>query len=355
MIFLKRFLLLLVIFLFPVSVFARSSSTIVVDGDSGRILYENNVHDSMLIASITKIMTCILTIENVDLDSEVEIGDEVLEMYGTNIYVQVGEKLTIRDLLYGLMLRSGNDASVVLAKNVFGSEEKFVDMMNKKASELGMNYTKFENPHGLDESTKNYSTAYDMSLLAKYAYNNKTYRKIVSTKKYVTKSNLKSYVWYNRMSLINDYKYCVGGKNGYTPKAGKTLVSYASKNNMNLIIVSLNDSDIYNNHEKLYNIYFNRYKKYKIIDREDFKIDSSLIGMDVYLKDSFSYVLEENELDNISTLIKIDYKKSNVVGKVLISLDGKRIGSLNIYTKNKKEDKNNIFKKLKSLFVGKSK
>lgn len=355
MIFLKRFLLLLVIFLFPVSVFARSSSTIVVDGDSGRILYENNVHDSMLIASITKIMTCILTIENVDLDSEVEIGDEVLEMYGTNIYVQVGEKLTIRDLLYGLMLRSGNDASVVLAKNVFGSEEKFVDMMNKKASELGMNYTKFENPHGLDESTKNYSTAYDMSLLAKYAYNNKTYRKIVSTKKYVTKSNLKSYVWYNRMSLINDYKYCVGGKNGYTPKAGKTLVSYASKNNMNLIIVSLNDSDIYNNHEKLYNIYFNRYKKYKIIDREDFKIDSSLIGMDVYLKDSFSYVLEENELDNISTLIKIDNKKSNVVGKVIISLDGKRIGSLNIYTKNKKEDKNNIFKKLKSLFVGKSK
>ena len=351
----KRFLLLLVIFLFPVSVFARSSSTIVVDGDSGRILYENNVHDSMLIASITKIMTCILTIENVDLDSEVEIGDEVLEMYGTNIYVQVGEKLTIRDLLYGLMLRSGNDASVVLAKNVFGSEEKFVDMMNKKASELGMNYTKFENPHGLDESTKNYSTAYDMSLLAKYAYNNKTYRKIVSTKKYVTKSNLKSYVWYNRMSLINDYKYCVGGKNGYTPKAGKTLVSYASKNNMNLIIVSLNDSDVYNNHEKLYNIYFNRYKKYKIIDREDFKIDSSLIGMDVYLKDSFSYVLEENELDNISTLIKIDNKKSNVVGKVIISLDGKRIGSLNIYTKNKKEDKNNIFKKLKSLFVGKSK
>ena len=351
----KRFLLLLVFFLFPVSVFARSSSTIVVDGDSGRILYENNVHDSMLIASITKIMTCILTIENVDLDSEVEIGDEVLEMYGTNIYVQVGEKLTIRDLLYGLMLRSGNDASVVLAKNVFGSEEKFVDMMNKKASELGMNYTKFENPHGLDESTKNYSTAYDMSLLAKYAYNNKTYRKIVSTKKYVTKSNLKSYVWYNRMSLINDYKYCVGGKNGYTPKAGKTLVSYASKNNMNLIIVSLNDSDIYNNHEKLYNIYFNRYKKYKIIDREDFKIDSSLIGMDVYLKDSFSYVLEENELDNISTLIKIDNKKSNVVGKVIISLDGKRIGSLNIYTKNKKEDKNNIFKKLKSLFVGKSK
>ena len=351
----KRFLLLLVFFLFPVSVFARSSSTIVVDGDSGRILYENNVHDSMLIASITKIMTCILTIENVDLDSEVEIGDEVLEMYGTNIYVQVGEKLTIRDLLYGLMLRSGNDASVVLAKNVFGSEEKFVEMMNKKASELGMNYTKFENPHGLDESTKNYSTAYDMSLLAKYAYNNKTYRKIVSTKKYVTKSNLKSYVWYNRMSLINDYKYCVGGKNGYTPKAGKTLVSYASKNNMNLIIVSLNDSDIYNNHEKLYNIYFNRYKKYKIIDREDFKIDSSLIGMDVYLKDSFSYVLEENELDNISTLIKIDNKKSNVVGKVIISLDGKRIGSLNIYTKNKKEDKNNIFKKLKSLFVGKSK
>ena len=149
------------------------------------------------------------------------------------------------------MLRSGNDAAVVLAKNVFGSEEKFVMEMNKKAKELGMKNTKFSNPHGLDEDTKNYSTARDMAILSKYAYQNKIYREIVGTKKYSCKTNFKSYLWYNRMSLINNYKSCIGGKNGYTPSAGKTLVSLASEDDMVLSIVTLKDADLYNNHENL--------------------------------------------------------------------------------------------------------
>ena len=154
-----------------------------MDLDSGRILYENNPNRKMLIASITKIMTAIVAIENGDLTKEITVGDEVLSMYGTNIYVEVGEKMKLRDLLYGLLLRSGNDASVVIAKAVGGSEEKFVELMNKKAKEIGMKNTIFRNPHGLDEETENYSTAYDMALLSRYAYKNKTYRNIVSTNK----------------------------------------------------------------------------------------------------------------------------------------------------------------------------
>ena len=200
-----------------------------MDLDSGRILYEKNAEQRRLIASITKIMTAIVAIEEGDLTEKITVGEEVLSMYGTNIYVEVGEKMKLRDLLYGLLLRSGNDASVVIAKAIAGSEEKFVDMMNQKAKEIGMKNTTFKNPHGLDEESENYSTAYDMALLSKYAYKNKTYRNIVSTNKYEVSTGKKTYLWYNRNKLLTTYEYCTGGKNGYTPRAGKTLVTTASK------------------------------------------------------------------------------------------------------------------------------
>ena len=348
-IYLKKIFLLILIIIFPINVFA--SSTIVMDNDSGRILYENNSNERRLIASTTKIMTCILVLENSDLSKKITVGDEILKVYGTNIYVEVGEILTIKDLLYGLMLRSGNDAAIVLANNIFSNEKEFVQKMNDKAMEIGMKNTYFENPHGLDDDTKNYSTAYDMALLAKYAYNNKSYRKIISTKKYNTKSNLKSYEWYNRMSLINDYKYCVGGKNGYTPKAGKTLVSYASKNNMNLIAVTLDDSDCYFNHKRLYESIFKLYNNYKIIDKDDFVIDSSLIKNNVYIKKSFSYPLKKNEVDKISTSIHINDSKKGKVGEITIKLDSKKIGCIDVFSKEKEKEKMSFLQRLLKLFV----
>ena len=198
----------------------------------------DNINDRKLIASTTKIMTCIIALENSDIEKEITVGEEVLSMYGTNIYIKKGEVIKIKDLLYGLMLRSGNDAAITLAYNTLGYDE-FINKMNDKAKELGMNNTEFSNPHGLDDETKNYSTAYDMALLSRYAYRNTMYRKIVATRKYSTKSSLKSYTWYNRVSLLNNYKYCIGGKNGYTPKAGKSLVSYAKKNYIMSIFLSI--------------------------------------------------------------------------------------------------------------------
>lgn len=347
----KKIFLILFIILFPLNVFADSGhSTIVMDNDSGRILYSNNIDKKMLIASTTKIMTCILTIENISLDKKITVDDEVNKMYGTNIYIKEGEILTVRDLLYGLMLRSGNDAAIVLSKNVFGSYDEFISKMNEKAKQIGMKNTLFLNPHGLDEKTENYSTSYDMAILAKYSFKNNIFKKIVSTKRYTTKSNLKSYDWYNRMKLINNYKYCVGGKNGYTPKSGKSLVSYASKDNLNLIIVSLDDSDIYENHERLYNYYFDKYKNYKIIDKSKFKIDRSLIDMDVYIKNSFSYPLKDDELDDVSTSIQINNTGKDA-GKIVIKLNDNIIGTLKIYKNSKKIEDKNIFHRIKRLFV----
>ena len=255
------FIFVSIIFIIPISVNAISttaSSAILMDMDSGRILYKKDVHNPRLVASITKIMTAVLAIENGNLDDEVTVGEEVLTMYGSNIYIELGEKMTLRDLLYGLLLRSGNDAAIVIGTYIGGSEEKFVEMMNKKAKEIGMINTTYHNCHGLDEVTKNYSTAYDMAVLSSYANTLDVYREISKTKKWVTNTNNKSYVWHNRNKLLTQYEYATGGKTGYTPKAGRTLVTTASKDNLNLTAVTLYDPNEYVSHKEMYEYGFNK-------------------------------------------------------------------------------------------------
>lgn len=295
-------------------------------------------------------MTAILAIENGDLDKKVIVGEEVLSMYGTNIYVEVGEKMTMRDLIYGLLLRSGNDAAVVIAKEIGGTEAKFVQMMNSKAREIGMKNTVFKNPHGLDEVTENYSTAYDMALLSKYAFSNKIYRKIVATKKYEVSTGKKTYLWYNRNRLLDNYKYCTGGKNGYTPSAGKTLVSTASKGNLNLTIVSLNDGDSYSNHQNLYENMFSKYHRYKIVDKDSFVVSKDFSDKNVYLKKSFYYPLMDSEINDIRTVVHFfDSSSSDKVGVVDIYLNNQKIGNLSIYGQEKKKEQFSFFRWIKNL------
>ena len=354
MIFLKKIIFFFILFFlfFPITVLADTSkSSIVMDLDSGRVLYENNSNTKRLIASTTKIMTAILAIEDGNLNRTVVVGDEILSMYGTNIYIEVGEKIKLRDLLYGLLLRSGNDAAVVIAKEVGGSEEKFVNLMNKKAKEIGMVNTHFQNPHGLDEVTENYSTAYDMALLSQYAYKNNLYRNITSTSKYEVSTGKKTYLWYNRNQLLSTYEYCTGGKNGYTPRAGKTLVSTASKDGLNLTIVSLSDGDSYHNHRLLYDEIFSKYSKYKIVDKNHFNIDKQFVDKDVYLKNSFYYPLRKDEIENVMTVVHfMSQSSSDKVGNVEIFLYDKKIGTLPIYERKKKKENFSFLKWLKSLF-----
>lgn len=327
----NKYIFFLLFLLFPFNIYAYSDtshSSIVMDIDSGRILYKNNIDNKMLIASTTKIMTAIISIEKGKLNRKVVVGKEVLKMYGTNIYVEIGEKIKIKDLIYGLLLRSGNDASVVLAKAVSGNEKNFVDLMNKKANKLGMKNTIFRNPHGLDENTQNYSTARDMAILSRYAYKTKFYKIVTATKKYQISTGKKTYLWYNKNKLLFNYKYCTGGKNGYTPKAGKTLVTTASNNNLNLTIVSLDDNNSYENHKNLYNYIFNKYKNYKIISKGKLTNNSNL-----YIKKSFYYPLTKYEINNIKTIVSIDKNISNEAGKINIYLNKSKIGSIPIYKK----------------------
>ena len=333
----KKIIIIISLLIIPINVLAyndTSESSIVMDINSGRVIYQKNADKKMLIASTTKIMTAIIALENGKLNKKVKVGNEVLKMYGTNIYIEVGERIRLEDLLYGLLLRSGNDASVTIAKEVAGNEEKFVKLMNKKAKELGMENTHFENPHGLDDNNKNYSTAKDMAILSKYAYKNKKYKKISSTKKYEFSTGRKTYLWYNRNKLLTNYKLCTGGKNGYTPDAGKTLVTTAAKDKLNLTIVSLNDNNSYNNHQRLYEEIFSKYTNYEIISKKNFNIDKEFYNKNIYIKKSFYYPLSKLELDDIKTVFSIDSTiNSKKVGIIKIYLKNKEIGNLDIYKK----------------------
>lgn len=325
-----------------------ASSSIVMDMDNGRILYENNSEEIRLIASTTKIMTALLAIESGRLEELVTIGDEVLPMYGSNIYIEKGEQMLLLDLVYGLLLRSGNDASVSIAKFVGNTEEKFISMMNKKAKSLGMKDTTFSNPHGLDENSQNFSTAKDLCILYSYAYKYPIFQEIVKTKNYQAISSLKAYTWVNRNDLLFSYKYLTGGKTGYTPKAGRILISSASYNNINLCMVTFDsNSYLYNFHETKYEYIFNNYKKYHILDKDNLLIEG--INKRIYLKNDFYYALTEEEYKNIEVKTNIDKSnKNNVIGEIYVYLDGEIIEKQDIYTDIKEK---NIWDKIKTFFL----
>lgn len=327
----KKILCFLVLLLVPVKVFAISASSyIAYDLDNDIIYYEKNADDKKLIASITKILTAIVTIENVDINKYVEVSDEVLKAYGSAIYIEVGEKLTIKDLLYGLMLRSGNDAAVVLAKNVAGNNEKFASLMNKLATDIGMKNSYFINPHGLEENdgSGNTSTARDMALLTKYAMKNKIFREIFGTKKYTVKTNYKTYSWTNKNKLLLSEDYITGGKTGFTKKARRTLVTTGSRNNINVVIVTLNDGNDFLDHKNMYEEIFRKYKSVKVLDKNNIKIKNEKLykGNTLYLNNDI-YVSVLSNKDKIEIDYNMYDKKRNndndVVGKVIIKLNGK--------------------------------
>ena len=329
--------LLFLILLIPFNI--KASSMIAYDMDTNQILYSNNIHETRPIASISKIMTAILACESGKLDDMIIVGDEINKSYGSGIYIRVGEELTLRDLVYGLMLRSGNDASFAIAKYVGGSVDNFVVLMNNKAKELNMQDTIFNNPNGLDDKGGNISSTYDMALLTSYAMKNEEYRNITKTKKYTLKTNMNYYSWTNKNKLLFMYKYTTGGKTGYTKIAKRTLVTTASNNNMNLVIVTLNDGNDFINHKNMYEELFNEYKGYNILKEGDISVSNLKDKNKYYIVDSFKYDLKKIDKDNI--VLKFDIKDTqfdgNKIGKVNVYLNNKILYTTDLYLKEKKK------------------
>lgn len=225
----------------------HAASAVLMDAESGRVLYEHDAHHPRLIASTTKLLTALVAVEQTaDLDEVVTIKGEWLGSEGSSIYLKAGEEITLRGLLYGLLLQSGNDAAMSIACHVAGSEADFVALMNQKAAELEMKDSSFANPSGLNDDN-HYSTAYDLALLARACLDNETVAEICATQAVTVGTR----TFINHNKLLSRYEGCVGMKTGFTEKAGRTLVSAATRDGQTLICVTLNDGDDWNDHAKL--------------------------------------------------------------------------------------------------------
>ena len=353
-------ILLFLILLLPIGVSAVTTSArsaILMDMDSKRVLYEENIHEKRSVASISKIMTAVIAIESGKMDNNVIIGDEINSSYGSGIYIKVGEEMKLRDLIYGLLLRSGNDAALAIAHYVGGSVNEFVSLMNKKAKELKMDNTTFNNPSGLDQDKGNYSTAYDMAILTSYAMKLEEYRKITSTKKYTLKTNKNNYVWINKNKLLSLYKYTTGGKTGFTEIAKRTLVSTATKDNTNLVVVTLNDGNDWQDHQNLFEYGFSNYTNLKILEKGNITIynDSFYDIYNLYVKNDYYYLLSDNEKNNLIFKYELE-KKRNVknndkIGILNIYLGDNKIHEEEIFVKLVNKEKKSFFNKIKEWFV----
>ena len=237
-----------------------AAAAVLMDADSGRLLYEKNGEKRMLIASTTKLMTALVALEQGGLQQEITVtGGHMAE--GSSMYLRPGEKLTLETLLYGLLLSSGNDAALAVTE-CMGGAVPFVERMNEKAAELGMENTHFANPNGLDDEA-HYSTAEDMAKLAAAAMDDPVLRRVASTRT----ARIGGRTLTNHNKLLSRVEGCVGLKTGYTRAAGRTLVSCAERDGVRLVAVTLQDGDDWNDHAALYDRGFRVMRPVKAVER----------------------------------------------------------------------------------------
>ena len=270
-------ILVAAVFLFPVKVQAVSArKAIVLDALTGRVLYEKNADDRSLIASTTKIMTALVVCQQCNVLDRVKIPAEAVGVEGSSMYLKEGEVLTVQELLYGLMLHSGNDAAVALAIYCGGTVEGFAELMNDKARALGLENTHFVNPNGLD-APGHYSTARDLAVLAAYAMSDPVFAQTVSTKqikcgdRYLTNHN----------KLLWRVEGADGVKTGFTKAAGRILVSSAKRGDRRLVCVTINAPDDWNDHAALLNEGFEGYAVKRILSAGEILGTTEVVGGEV--------------------------------------------------------------------------
>lgn len=273
----KRFfaiLLILVVMMVycPVS-HAESGAFLVMDGRTLSVLEEENSSMPLPMASTTKVMTALVVLETVSLGEIVRIPAEAVGVEGSSLYIKTGETYTVEQLLYALMLRSANDCAVALAIHAGGSVEAFVDMMNRRAFELGLKNTHFENPNGLS-AKGHHTTAYELALIMAEAMKQENFRKITSATRYT----INDQVIVNHNKLLSLYSGCIGGKTGYTMEAGRCLVTVAQREGAPLICVTLGRRDDWNIHTAAYEKWFSALETVTLAEKNCFYTDLPVAG-----------------------------------------------------------------------------
>lgn len=333
---------------------SSAKSMCVIEKNSNKVLYSKNMDAQLANASTTKIITAITVLENCDnLDEVIKINDLAIGIEGTSIYLRKNEEVRVRDLLYGLMLRSGNDSACALAYHVGGSLENFVKMMNDLVSKLGLKNSHFMNPHGLDQEG-HYTSAYDLAVLTAYALNNPIFKEIVSTKQHVIPQTNMSETRYltNKNKLLNTLTGCVGVKTGYTNKAGRCLVSACEREGMTLVCVVLNCGPMFEESSKLLVKGFNEYDYAKIVDENEIIYNEYYINNErgiLNLKSNESYyfpILKGQEKDIVIKYrlkeFQGDIEEGEEIGEINVFVDNRLQKTIKLYTINKIDVLNNI-------------
>lgn len=365
----RKIVSLFILFCFSLTGYAAepaggyAESAIVIDASSGKVLYEKNAYKKLGMASTTKIMTGICGIEFGNLDGEVKVSSRAAGVEGSSMYLKAGERISLRDVITGLMLVSGNDAATAVAEAVAGSEGGFVLLMNQKAHEIGAHNTCFQNPHGLSDPG-HYTTAFDLAKITAYAMKNPVFSEIVSQKSAVVESvGGSKRTLSNHNKLLRLYEGCIGVKTGFTKATGRCLVSAAERDGLKLICVTLNDGNDWNDHMAMLDKGFLNYTaqplvkkgtvlaKAKVKGGEAKKV--SLVAEDdenVAVKTGESIKLSVSVAENIT--LEAPIEKGKAYFKADVIENGEKIGEINLVAaedvplKTKKEKKKGFFERL---------
>lgn len=332
-----------------------SPSVILMEESTGTILYEKNMDEAHYPASITKIMTTLLALENGNLSDMVTFSDDAINnTEGSGIARDYGEQMTLEQCLYGVMLESANECAYAVAEHVGGTVENFVDMMNAKAKELGCTNTHFANPHGLQDEN-HYTTAHDMALIAQAAYQNETFRIIIGTKMYTippTNKHAEETVLRNHHDMLCTYHnanrkylypYCVGGKTGYTATANSTLVTYAEKDGMTLICVVM-DTQSPNQFIDTVNLFDYAFDNFQVLNvaendtnysAETTVDNGNLNNIEPFVeldKDAVIVLPKTAEFSDTSSSVEYNDSDSEIAGSITYTYAGRNVGKANIKT-----------------------
>ena len=343
-----------------------AKSAILIEADSGRVLYQQNAFVRLPMASTTKIMTAIVAIESGDIKRTVTVSPDAVGIEGSSVYLYPNEQLTLEELLYALLLESANDAATAIAIEVAGSVAAFSEQMNQKAEALGLTSTHFTNPHGLDHE-EHFTTAFDLAKLTAYALRNETFRTICSTERRTIplKGDEGTRVLVNHNKLLSRYDGAIGVKTGFTKRSGRCLVSAAERDDLRLIAVTLGAPDDWNDHTKMLDFGFERYQSVCLAEKGALVLPFSVVG------GTTESVLAANT-ERVSAMLKkghgtITYRveapqmlyapivSGSSIGRVIWLCDGEEIGSAPLVTINnveyKKAERKGFFSWLTSLFA----
>lgn len=317
------------IFLFPTPAKALSTgaeASIVLCADTNQILYAQNHHKKLGMASTTKIMTAIIALEHGNTTDIVTVSQNAARQEGSSVYLKPGDEVTLESLLYGLMLNSGNDAAMAIAEHISKTPDAFVDLMNEKAKELGCKSTQFKNPSGLPD-TEHYSTAYDMAIIMSYAMKNDEFAKIAGTREHSIQTEDSVTYLRNHNKLLWQYPYAIGGKTGYTKASGRCFVSCSQKDGVTLVAVTLNDPDDWHDHQVLSDFGFEKVKMTDIISKNEILCTKRIRGtrLNILSATDLSLPLKNGRKHRLVCKVRLDEtinKKINF---------GTRLGTGDIY------------------------